>query len=394
MKKLSIIVGMITAVLTLCASCATNADKTGNDEYLVAAYIWPSCHDDSLAHKYLWPEGRGEWEVISKGNPRFEGHYQPKRPLWGYELDDDPVVVEKWIKTALEHGINTFVYDWYWFMDYPYLEGALNDGFLKAPNCQDMNFYIMWANHDVVYNYWNYHIHGDNTDLLFDPDVNWDQFKVIVDRIITQYFCQPNYVKFDGRPIMSIFSIDNLARGFGSLEETAKAVAYFRDEAKKAGYPDIYFMETFGGGPYVSEEFKAKEAEKINVIGIDAVSFYNMGGFDCDYEVHCSNAEAIRESWDGTFGVPVFPCVSIGWDDTPRFPAKGAEDVTRFSHSPEVFEKYLRKAKEYADAHPDQPKLITINAWNEWVEGSYLLPDEVTGFGYLEAVRNVMGSFE
>ena len=37
------------------------------------------------------------------------------------------------------------------------LEGALNDGFLKAKNNEKMNFYIMWANHNVQKNYWNCH---------------------------------------------------------------------------------------------------------------------------------------------------------------------------------------------------------------------------------------------
>jgi hypothetical protein len=49
----------------------------------------------------------------------------------------------------------------------------------------------------------------------------------------------------------------------------------------------------------------------------------------------------------------------------------------------------LYKAKEYAKNHPDQPRLITINAWNEWVEGSYLLPDMLYGFEYLESVKDV-----
>ncbi len=380
----------LVAMVLVCFSACTSKKAKQDNEYLVAAYIWPSCHDDSLGHKYLWPEGIGEWEVIKKGDPRFEGHYQPKQPLWGYEMDDDPVVVEKWIQTALKYGVNTFVYDWYWFMNYPYLEEALDNGFLKAPSCRKMNFYIMWANHDVAWNYWNYHLHGDNTERLFNPDVDWDQFKVIVERIIRQYFSQPNYLKFDGRPVMSIFSINNFVRGFGGYEEAGKAMAYFREETKKAGFPDLYLMETFGGGPRVTESFEKTQREKIEKIGLDAISFYNMGGFDCDYEKHCENSVAIREGWDGTFGIPVYPCVSIGWDDTPRFPAKGEKDVTRFNHSPAVFAKYLYKAKEYADAHPDQPKLITINAWNEWVEGSYLLPDKVTGFGYLEAVRDVM----
>ncbi|MDR0726172.1 MAG: hypothetical protein LBF59_09245, partial [Prevotellaceae bacterium] len=31
-----------------------------------------------------------------------------------------------------------------------------------------------------------------------------------------------------------------------------------------------------------------------------------------------------------------------------------------------------------------------INSWNEWVEGGYLLPDMLNGFGYLEAVKDVI----
>ena len=123
---------------------------------------------------------------------------------------------------------------------------------------------------------------------------------------------------------------------------------------------------------------------------MDSFAFYNMGGFDVDYKTHCANAKAIREGLDAQLNVPVFPCVSVGWDDTPRFPKKGAEDVTRFNGTPEVFAEVLRIAKQYADSHPEQFPLITINAWNEWVEGSYLLPDQVNGFGYLEAVKSVM----
>jgi hypothetical protein len=82
--------------------------------------------------------------------------------------------------------------------------------------------------------------------------------------------------------------------------------------------------------------------------------------------------------------------VSISWDDTPRFPKKGANDVTLTNGTPENFAAALRLAKQYVNEHPEQFPLITINAWNEWVEGSYLLPDKVNGFKYLEAVKSVM----
>ena len=32
---------------------------------------------------------------------------------------------------------------------------------------------------------------------------------------------------------------------------------------------------------------------------------------------------------------------------------------------------------------------ITVNSWNEWTETSYLQPDDLYGYGYLEAVKKV-----
>ena len=33
--------------------------------------------------------------------------------------------------------------------------------------------------------------------------------------------------------------------------------------------------------------------------------------------------------------------------------------------------------------------LITVNSWNEWTEASYLQPDDLYGYGYLEAIKKV-----
>lgn len=393
--KLAIVLGVLLGNIS-CSQPQQKAEPVKND-YLVAAYIWPSCHDDSLGRAKLWSEGTGEWEVIKKGNPRFEGHYQPRQPLWGYELDNDPEVVERWIDVATDHGVNVFIYDWYWYEEGPYLESALNDGFLKAKNNSKMQFYIMWANHDVKHNYWNYHRYGDNTSILWDAKVDWKNYKIIVDRVINQYFKQPNYLKINGEPLFSVFSIEKLLESFdGSVEETRKALDYFRDEVKKAGFPGLHIQWNQGGGSMMSEERANQFRERVKAMGFNSVAMYNMGGRVEDYVAYGTNSIKIREQLDAVLDVPVFPCVSIGWDDTPRFPAKGIKDVVHYNNTPESFAALLSKAKKYADAHPDQPKLITINAWNEWVEGSYLLPDMLTGFGYLEAVKDVIvdGKYE
>ena len=391
-KQYFVFVFVIVCIfLTSCEQKEKQTVEKIDNKYYVAAYIWPSCHHDERFGDMLWPEGTGEWEVIRKGNPRFEGHYQPRLPLWGYEMDNDPKVVEKWIDLAVEHGVNVFVYDWYWYDEGPFLESALNDGFLKAKNNSKMQFYIMWANHDVKRNYWNVHKYTDDTSVLWNAVVDENNFRIIVDRVINQYFKQPNYFKINGKPVFSIYSIDKLMESFeGDAKRTREALEYFREEVKKAGFPDLHIQWNQGEGPPMSKEAVEQFSNKVKEMGFNSVAMYNMGGLNEDYLVYGDNSGKIRARMDSLLNIPLFPCVSIGWDDTPRFPAKGMKDVVHYHNTPESFAALLYQAKKYADSHPEQTKLITINAWNEWVEGSYLLPDMMNGFGYLKAVKKVM----
>ena len=278
MRRKNIFMSALLA-LSLCSTSLqagqqeeTNASAEKSAEYTVAAYIWPSCHDDPMGREVLWPEGTGEWEIIKKGNPRFAGHYQPKLPLWGYELDNDPKVMERWIDTATAYGVNTFIFDWYWFNNGPFLEGCLNDGFLKAKNNRKMNFYIMWADHDVARNYWNVHRYKEDDSRLWDGAIDWPNFKIVVERVIRQYFKQPNYFKIDGEPVFSVFSVENLIKTFGSLEETRKGLDYFREEVKKAGFPGLHIQLMTGGVP--TDNF----LNQIETLGISSLTLYNWGG--------------------------------------------------------------------------------------------------------------------
>jgi len=58
-------------------------------------------------------------------------------------------------------------------------------------------------------------------------------------------------------------------------------------------------------------------------------------------------------------------------------------------NTPENFRDALKKTRERLLAQPSAPRILTINCWNEWTEGSYLEPDTVNGLKYLEAVRAV-----
>jgi hypothetical protein len=345
----------------------------------------------------LWGEGMGEWEIIRKGDPRFEGHYQPRVPLWGYEMDDDRVAFEKKIKAATDHGVNVFVFDWYWYDGEPFLESTLNNGFLAAENSDLMDFYIMWANHDVNGTMWNRYRYPSDTT-IWEGEVTWVDYESMVERIIRQYFLQPNYFRIDGEPVFSIFSFRELVNSFGDLEGTRKALEYFREEVEKAGLPGLHLqIITMGmsgeAGIIGEDEANGMDLNEIVAyLGINSMTTYNwrMAGIDEDYIRWAEDGISLRNRWDERLDIPYFPVVSVGWDNTPRYGQFGKEQVVHRGNTPESFSAYLQQAKDYVDDRPEQTPLIMINAWNEWVEGAYLEPDMKWGYGYLEAVKKVM----
>ncbi len=370
-----------------------------NQDYIVAAYVWPSCHDEPMSRDALWGEGIGEWEIVKKAKPRFEGHYQPRVPLWGYKMDDDPRAWEQKIDAAVSHGVNAFIFDWYWFDGKPFLEEAINEGFLGASNNEKARFYLMWANHDASGYQWNHFRYPKGT-ALWCGEVDWDKFKDVVARVIKQYFVKKNYLKFDNKPVFSVYSINELVQSFGSLAETRKALDYFRQEVKAAGFAGLHLQVISYGQGGEPNLLKAQNAEgksineSIALLGIDSITTYHWCGVKEDYIEWGTSEMALWEKWESLLSIPYFPNASVGYDDTPRFPEKGMKNLVHHHNTPESFAAFLQRAKEYADSHPQQPKLITINAWNEWVEGSYLEPDMKWGYGYLEAVRKVMsGNF-
>lgn len=367
-----------------CQNASSVKEVSEDPEYIVSAYIWPSCHDDALANRELWDKGEGEWEIIRRAQPQFEGQYQPKVPLWGYEMDDDPKVMERWIDLASSHGVNTFAFDWYWFDHQSFLESCLDEGFLKAENRMKMHFYVMWANHSVPRNYWNAYRHGDDDSQLWDGAVGWDDFKNIVDRLIG-YFKEPNYLKLDGKPLFTLYQLKNFVNGFGSMDSAAKAMDYLRDKVREAGFPGLHLQLVTQGDP------KPFTLEGVRALGVNSVTFYNWEyPFPDDYILWGENYWKRVEKWNEALDVPFFANASINFDDSPRYPNGDYHGALKYNVTPEAFAGFLQRAKDYADSRPDQPKMITIYAFNEWVEAAYLLPDIRNGFSYIDAVKDVM----
>ena len=180
--------------------------------YDVAAYIWPAYTGTEPRTHMFWPEKNGEWQSVKNAQPKFEGHLWPRKPLWGYVDEADPYVMEMQIAAACDHGVNVFIYDWYWYDRRPFLEQCLNNGFLKARNNDRMKFFLMWANHDVT-NLWDVRI-SDDANLIWSAEVSPDEFVILSDRIIEKYFRLPQYYTIGGCPVFQIYDIGNFVRLF------------------------------------------------------------------------------------------------------------------------------------------------------------------------------------
>lgn len=360
--------------------------------YDIAAYIWPAYTGDEPRTRMFWPEGMGEWQTVRDMKPLYPGHAWPRRPRWGYVNEADPFVMEMEIEAAASHGVNVFIYDWYWFDNRPFLEQCLNDGYLKARNNDKVKFFLMWANHTAT-SMWDKRI-ADMHVPIWSGEVDRPVFETIVNRAIDRYFCQPSYYKIDGKPVYMLFDLINLIRGLGGVEETRKAIAWFRDRMIQAGYPGLHLLSAIRNREYMAQVIDPEKGttllDFINGIGFDGLTHYQFFDFAPMNRPYPEILEDVKKEWafvDETMKAPYHPQVSLGWDSNPRYNIFHDEVCTE--NTPENIEKAMVLAKEYVDSHALPAPLITVNSWNEWTEGSYLHPDDLYGYGYLEAIRRV-----
>ena len=126
--------------------------------YDVGAIYFGDWHVDPYSEKQHGP-GWTEWGLVLNAQPRYPGHLQPNIPFsapgWGVNSSEaDPANMQVKIDAAVANGIDFFLFDWYWYAETmagkPFLAGALEDGFLMAPNKSKIKFALMWANQDWV----------------------------------------------------------------------------------------------------------------------------------------------------------------------------------------------------------------------------------------------------
>lgn len=380
---------ILTVFTLICIGLQAQKQK----KYDVAAFLYPAYAADDPRLRPFWPHGIGEWETVANMQERYPGHYWNRKPLWGYINEADPTVMAMEIDAATKHGVNVFIFDWYWYDGRPFMETTLDNGFLKAENVDKMKFYLMWANHEVV-NVWDTRLANiDEHNVIWTGQVDRDEFEKICKRNIEKYFKHPQYYKIDGKPVFMIYDVPQLITGLGGLDQTIDALNWFKEETKRAGFPGLDLQLTMWS---INMNYSGVDGSRthepdkdfVKKLGFTSSTHYQFVHFTNVNRDYMEIMEDVKKEWariDATFDLIYYPHVSVGWDNSPR---TGKSPVVK-NNTPENFEKALRDAKAYVDTHSNQAPLITINSWNEWTETSYLQPCNVFGYGYLEAVKRV-----
>jgi len=341
-------------------------------------------------HPSPWMEerfGKGwtEWETMRMARPQFAGHYQPKRPLWGCFNEADPEWAAREVELASSAGIDVFMIDWYWHSGTMFYQEQIEQGLLKAPNKDKMKFAVMWANHHWP-NLYPAPEYGSEAIILPQNYSDADMDRCI-GYLIDHYFLQSNYWKIDGKAVFGTFWTFHLFQHFGK-DGVKKVFDQWQERAIKAGLKGIHFQACSGydGNSPLADVGYGSTVDYHTFAG-------GPPGKTTPFAVGCERG--IRHWHDmhhamseGANKLPYFPECPVGWDNSPRY-GKNAHVFT--NRTADQYERLLRAAKHFVVNQKISPRIVYMGAWNEWTEDHYLLPDEVHGYSYLEAVKRQFG---
>ncbi len=373
----------------------------------IFAIYFPSWHPD--AHYAKWyGQGFSEWELLKSTKPLFPGHKQPKEPSWGYLDESDPRVMTRQIDLAADYGLSGFLFDWYWYEGEMFLEKALEKGFLQAENRQRLKFALMWANHDwgrwpAVMNEQKPGMNGSENQsaekLLRQVHTVADLIRV-AEYCCEHYFCQENYWRIDDRPVFSFYHLQTLIARLGSEELAVEGLAAMSETVRKLHGKNLYLLANVGcceGNDYCCGWHYVEQAKKL---GFEAVFAYNIVRTK-EYRTlpdarpvydYSGVIDSQRFCWSKIEegGLPHFPSVTIGLDVSPRWNRNITlpMDFKKLGYEPIIVGNTPEQVgKIVAEALQREGSTVIINAWNEWSEGMYLLPEKEYGLGYLEAIQ-------
>jgi len=354
---------------------------------LIAFYL-PQFHPIPENDRW-WGPGFTEWTNVARARPLFPGHYQPRLPadLGFYDLRV-PETRAAQAELARAHGIEAFCYWHYWFAGKRLLERPFGE--VLSSGEPDFPFCLAWANGS-----WSGVWHGAPERILMEQTYPGAADHEAHFRHLLRVFGDRRYVTVGGAPLFVVYSPHE-------LPEPRRVTDLWRELAVRAGLPGLhlvavcqnnYAFDAAAGGfdavaacnqVRISEQWPRSLAEA-RMRRLRA-AYHTLRG----RPVHVYRYEDAMAHFlvDPPPGVPRYPAIIPGWDNTPR---SGVRGVVLHDATPALFGRHVHDTlAQVADLEPER-RIVFVKSWNEWAEGNYLEPDERWGKAFLEELRNAAG---
>ena len=377
--------------------------STGTEAVRLLAFYFPQFHAIPENDAW-WGKGFTDWVNVKRAQPQFRGHYQPRVPFGGNYYDQsDPQTLAWQIGLAKRHGISGFCHYHYWFDGKQLLETPTN--LVLQHRDLDLPFCLAWAN-ETWSRRWDGRDHHILQEQTHRPDKElWRRHFDYLFRA----WSDERSIKVDGKPMFLVYRAHR-------IERVAEMFDFWREEAHRRGLPGLYlvamkqyefplpevlghFDATMQFQPFeaiYSPDFEGHVFETSRGVQLlrllpdkvqemlrafrykflPRLTFY-------DYDMVWKHMLKVERDAD----LPAFPGAFIDWDNTARYVKRAR--IFR-NASPERFEHWFDQLVQVTATRPAGERLIFMNAWNEWAEGTYLEPDERHGYAYLEAVKRCM----
>lgn len=305
----------------------------------------------------LWQNGEHwGWDNITP--------FDEVRPVLGYYDEDNSEVADWEIKFMAEHGVDYQAICWYGSSSNSPIKstrygGGLDKGFLNAKYSNYMDFAILWE--------------AANAAIPQNMDA-WKNY--FVPYWMDYYLSDPRYARIDNKAVIGVFGADKLCyRDDFSLKE---AFDYLEDACREIGYDGCIFMAC-------STTSSASVQSTLSVSGFDCIYAYNYGkeGYNPTYTINSHTSQ------HKTGNIHVLPTISVGFNNVAWGGRRSPNMTTDDMHTMSQWVKNTAFGNWYKNSSENwKKKLMMFSTWNEYGEGTYIMPSGLNGFGYLDVIKS------
>jgi len=315
-------------------------------------------------HCPLWEADKPEmWAQLLK--------HPERTPALGFYAQENPEVADWETKWAVEHGISFFIYCWYRASQGEAVKmrfgSAIHDALFKSRFVGRMKFTIMWENQSrgragVA----------DEKDLMTNLLPFW----------IANYFKHPSYLKVDNKPLLFVYRPEFLVQDLGSAENVTRAFDRMRQACRDNGFDGLIILGEYRG-------LDPNHLRLMKDLGLDYTFAYcwPIPNNPTPEQAIQAQMRYIRKTQELGI-IPQVVTVSQAWSGW-------ADEGTIWKIPPDDYKTLLRQARDVIATFPPGQlgsRMILLDNWNEWGEGHYIAPYREYGFGYLDAVREVLSN--